>query len=416
MYELKPITKRDGLGLGKSVIAVQSKNGEPYKLWNLYKNGDRFILATCDDVLRLPTNWEIIEEIQIDAIDFSIVFDGEWLSKDGKWRFESEDTPYIFWVNPAGELKVRKYGAETIIDIASGVSTISTLRAWKNKIMPELDQGMIVSYVKEGKLYYRAYCIQPDSTVSWETEREVTYLPGSIRNASLFLLNDYRCGFAIEDTYGKIHWLITHRNWAGMAILPENISAEIKPFIAVTTIDYHDTFAIENVAAVITPYIKMGRPISPVFVSASNTDEFTIVIQISHAIEQANLSAILKIKDENNRTFEIESGAISGDTITLTVTPTINMSVGNMTVSYKGDERLYAYNDELPFEVGGLSMTFTPEKEPVLAFSSENISVAVTEINIAVTRVTYKNVYGDENVSVAVLPLITVTQVGSNPL
>ncbi len=245
---LKPITKRDGTGLGKSVIAVQSKDGNPYMLWNLYRNGTKHLLAVCDDVLRLPTNWKVIDEIVIDAIDFSLVFDGEWIYRDGRWKLQTEDTPYIFWVTSSGVLNAQKYGDSYIQEIATGVTSTSTLRAWKNTVFPERDQGMVVSYVKNNILYYRAYCIQADGvSVTWEPEREVVYLSGFAKRASLFLLNDYRIGFSIEDTSGNIHWLITERNWAGMAIGQEHIGVTASAQVDFIPVTYHNTYEDEHV-------------------------------------------------------------------------------------------------------------------------------------------------------------------------
>lgn len=266
MYELKPVTKRDGPYLGRSVITVQSKDGEPNILWNLYQNGHRLILATCDDVKRLPTNWDIIDEFILDAIDFSIVFDGEWIYRDGRWKLQTEDVPYMFWVTTDGVLKVQKYGTLDILELATGVSTISTLRAWKNVSILQHDQGLIVSYIRNETIYYRAYCIQAETyEAAWEPEREVEYLSGNVRKANLFLLNDYRSGFAIEDLTGNIHWLVTHRNWASMAIGAENITLAAIASAKLVPVTYHRKHNDEIII------ISMAASTKMLFANTSNS-------------------------------------------------------------------------------------------------------------------------------------------------
>ena len=84
---------------------------------------------------------------------------------------------------------------------------------------------------------YRNYCQQEDNSYVWENEKTLLFT-GVAQSLNLFISNDYRMGFIIEDSVGKIHWMVTARSWSGMGIAPDYISArtgsnEIK-FIPVT--------------------------------------------------------------------------------------------------------------------------------------------------------------------------------------
>ncbi len=228
MEPLKPITVRASNELGHISMAVQTMNGMPFKLWSLYEHAGQIHLATCDDVDVLPTNWKIIDTLDIDASEAAIVFDGvwKWHTELQAWRLYTEETPWVFWVNSYKVLKAQKYGSEEITDLAYDVTGLSALRGWKNPVYPDQDHGLIVSYIQYGGLFYRNYATQTTGETIWEPESEILYPTDTlIKSAQLFLLNDYRTGVVIEDVEGMIHWAITPRNWAGMAVRPETVTA-----------------------------------------------------------------------------------------------------------------------------------------------------------------------------------------------
>ena len=376
MYTLKPITKRDGPGLGRSVVAVQSVDGNPYMLWNLYQNGTKFLLATCDDIQRLPTNWRIIDELAIDAIDFSIVFDGEWVYRDGRWKLQTEDVPYIFWVTTDGILKVQKYGTLEILDLATGVTTISTLRAWKNARFNYKDHGIVVSYVKSGTLFYRAFCIQEsDGMAAWEIEREINYISGQIAKANLFLLNDYRTGFAIEDSSGNIHWLITERNWAGMAIGVESlVAAPFNAKVEYDYVEYPQTFHTETIFTAISEVaarLLWAVPYNAILSAENEPDGldnwgYAITVEFEHGLTTPSPTDF-SLTDENSALFQVLSIAqISGNTYRFE-TSDFNNAYGNLSINFAGDGSTKGENEQAmdSFTYAFLPVNLVPTFIPV---------------------------------------------------
>ena len=92
--------------------------------------------------------------------------------------------------------------------------------------MPLVDQGVVAGYIKtDGKVYYRNYSYQSTGEYAWENERQIVEFTETAVNLNLFITNDYRMGFVIEDSTGKNHLYVTERAWAGMAIAPERIYA-----------------------------------------------------------------------------------------------------------------------------------------------------------------------------------------------
>ena len=77
----------------------------------------------------------------------------------------------------------------------------------------------------------------------------------------MFITNDFRMGFTIEDTIGSIHWLVTERNWAGMAIASETIKPHMeKSKTELIKVSYHDIFEPAETLKVFTP-IPLGLSI-----------------------------------------------------------------------------------------------------------------------------------------------------------
>lgn len=190
----------------------------------------------------------------------AIEFDGYWVRDPNKIRYNliTDDYPWIFYVQ-SGILYAQHWDDDPI-ELATGVSEISTLRGWKNTVHWEKDQGLIVAYIKSGTVYYRSYCQQDGGLPPmWENEREIEEWSG-VDNISMFRTNDYRMGFVAEMD-GDIEWLITDRNWANMAIPPEFISVSPASIsIDLTWLEYLDAFMpSEYVSAMPNLYFDFGH-------------------------------------------------------------------------------------------------------------------------------------------------------------
>ncbi len=158
------------------------------------------------------------------AEDVAIEYNGIWkMNADKKWYYlQTEEYPYIFYVRN-GNLYVQKWrDSENATLLATGVLQISACKGWQSSIEPELDQGLIIGYLRGGSVFYRALCCQEDGSYIWETEHEVAALGSSNETLSVIRTNDFRIGFLTQNG-GNMLLALTHRNYAGMSVRPETV-------------------------------------------------------------------------------------------------------------------------------------------------------------------------------------------------
>ncbi len=202
---------------------------------------------------RLPANmdykWEYLWRYG-PAEDAAIEYDGTWkLDAQAEWyHLETEQYPYIFTVEN-GDLYVQKWDdRSTRALLAENVSHISACKGWKNSIDVNLDQGLVIGYLRNGQVYYRALCTQPDGTRVWETERAVPQLGNSNITLAVIRTNDFRIGFLTEQSNGSIRLLLTQRTWAGMSVRPETVHVHTKSVFLYRGPNVWNTFARKEYA------------------------------------------------------------------------------------------------------------------------------------------------------------------------
>ncbi len=102
----------------------------------------------------------------------------------------NEEYPYIFTVE-SGNLYVQYWDdASTRTLLANNVSQISSCKGWQSSVDIDLDQGLIIGYLRDGAVFYRALCCQHDGSYVWEAEREVTTLGSGNPTLSVSRTND----------------------------------------------------------------------------------------------------------------------------------------------------------------------------------------------------------------------------------
>lgn len=178
----------------------------------------------------------------------AIAFDGEWHRYRKLWRLVTHEKPWIFWVDGDGKLWAQLWDDDTTKqELATGVTYVRAIRAWKNLNMADKDQGIVVGYIKsDGKVYYRNYCQLLDLSYTWEPERQVAEFTGTALSLNLFITNDYRMGFVVEDSLNDVYWYITDRNWAGMAIAADTLTvAPATLEVDLIPIEYYEGFKYE---------------------------------------------------------------------------------------------------------------------------------------------------------------------------
>ena len=191
------------------------------------------------------------------ASDVALEFGGTWkMNAAEEWYYlETDEFPYIFFVRD-GNLYVQYWRDDsTRALLATGVSQISACKGWQSSVDIDLDQGLIIGYLKDGAVFYRALCCQSDGSYIWEAEHEVTTLGIGNTTLSVIRTNDFRIGFLTQNN-GNMLLTLTHRNSAGMSVRPESMhinTANARMSLPDITRKYGSTTETTGVAALL-PY------------------------------------------------------------------------------------------------------------------------------------------------------------------
>jgi hypothetical protein len=376
--EMQPIDLWQRPGLGPLAVAIRREDRlkGPQKIYLAYIENGVAHLAVSDYLKSIEQvqDWKYLYPIG-PALDVAIEFDGRWqrTSPDAEvcfdspalWTLVSFGEPYIFRILPNSSLVVQQ-GQDPTYELApSGVTKVAALRGWKNTYLWNHDQGLICAYIRNGDVRYRNYAQQPpDLPAIWEQERIVTELPSPAQNVALFRTNDYRVGFLCESN-GEIHWAVTGRNWAIMALEPHTITAGIDVTVDLIPITYAEIYHEHTITAGISLDVALLWGVAyNSFKSAENDGPTTIHAVCEHFLTDLTAADFI-VEDEDEAVFSV-SNIVAGATpfgITLTVD---NLNYANQSLLGEGDLTLKflgtgttkgeAGQDVDPFEI-----TFTPE-------------------------------------------------------
>lgn len=193
------------------------------------------------------------------AEDVAIEFHGRWAMDASKaWYYlQTDEFPYLFFTQE-DNLYVQYWDdATTRTMLAEGVSQLSACKGWQSADQPELDQGLIIGYLRDGAVFYRAYCCQDDGSFIWEHEHQVEPLGNTNSTLSVIRTNDFRVGFLTESN-GGMHLVLSSRNYAGLVIRPENVFAYAKVAFHMVDIKDRDSYHNETVTAqTVLPYFAV---------------------------------------------------------------------------------------------------------------------------------------------------------------
>jgi hypothetical protein len=196
------------------------------------------------------------------AIDAAIEFDGGWAFNKFPYVFSTEEVPWISWVDPDGTLYAKQLHSEEVaVELATGVSHISMVRGWNNTLTLGQDHGLIFVYVKSGSIYYRAWATQINGLKAWEIEKAFSLFTGVGVDVNAFRTNDYRVGLSILDVDDVTHTFLTPRNWAGLGVPAEHLSATATGISSIFHVTYnymyHEELAEVQLDA--SAQLKIGR-------------------------------------------------------------------------------------------------------------------------------------------------------------
>lgn len=369
------IWQRNNLGAIDVAYRREDRLRAPDKIFLIYIEGGQAHVASIDYLKSIEEVNEWQYEYTIGpAVDVAIEFDGRWerASKDAEvcfdapaqWTHVTMGDPYIFRVLPDGSLMVQQGQGEPVL-LAEGVTKVAALRGWKNVYRWNHDHGLICAYIREGAVYYRTYANQgteqnPLPPV-WEQERLVDTLPTPAVNIGLFRTNDFRVGFLCESN-GEIHWTVTDRNWAGMAIRDHTIRARgTGLYVALLNVTYEQGYnpdhTIVATGGIDVVALLWAMPDNS-FKSAENDGNFTVIAYCEHGL--TNLTAAdFEVRDTAAALFSVLSIQAGQEPceIILTTDDLGFSTPGNLTLKFLGSgaTKGEAGQDVDPFEI-----TFTP--------------------------------------------------------
>ena len=307
----------------------------------------------------------------------AVAFDGDWELWRKKWRLKTSEKPWIFWVDDNANLYTQRWDeVDTRVLLSTGVLKVKAMRGWKNKFYPERDQGIVAGYIKsDGFLYYRSYCQDITGNQVWEMERKVNEITFQVLNLNLFLLNDYRMGFVVESLSNEIHWLITERNWAGMAVGVETITAA--PFNVSVEYDYIEyveplhTETIFGAISEVSARLLWAVPYNAILSAENEPDVennwgFSITVEFEHGLTTPSPTDF-SLTDENSALFQVLTiTQISGNTYRFE-TSDFNNAYGNLSINFAGGGSTKGENEQAmdSFTYAFLPVNLVPTFIPV---------------------------------------------------
>lgn len=356
-----------------------------------------------------------------------VAFNGDWKRYRKFYRLVTEEKPWISWVDNLGNLWTQKWDdTNSKFQLSSNVVQVKMIRAWKNLVIQQQDQGVVVAYIKnDGKVYYRNYCQQEDYSEMWEYEKELTSFTGSAANVNLFITNDYRMGFIVEDAWENIHWFITPRNWGGMASPAESIVAGIKKLmLKVTPIKYYESFDTEHLSTALSPprlYMCPADAIPEIIETKrlEFPDNKTIKLIFNYDLEcdLENLKKSLTLQNLIAQPFEVDTVTEFENILTIKTVDEMPPSQ-DIRILYDMIESYYlAFRVTSSCLLNSAPINLIVKGRPPVGYIDDHLTMDIILPTFEVTQVYYRDAFARENLETSISSInITVTQVGNNPL
>jgi len=282
------------------------------------------------------------------------------------------------------------------------------------------DQGLVVAYIRNGEVCYRNYCQQPDGqSTLWEIEKTVTALPSPAQNVSLFRTNDYRLGIMCESA-GQMHWVITERNWALMAIEDHTVSVGFtEPIVELLPITYQEAHDEHTLNIGFTePQVMFCPAIWPQVVAITNDEEETILIECDIPLhgDLTGLETAFTIEDGIGTPYSVISTYKANDRFIVLSVQNISTSSGDLTVTYNSETApIYAQVEGgCLMELSSFVQDFTPDIEKE-EYREHVLTAGFTNAIVDLKQVTYKDAHHESTVSIgftnAIVDLIHINDI-----
>lgn len=280
-----------------------------------------------------------------DAVDVSIAFDGKYV-RDARsmQEFITTGEPFVFYVTSAGALYARRMDAP-YTDAASdavlahtGVTAVSAVRGSYSEA-DAFDMGLLVFFIMEGAIYYRAY-----KDGAWSDAEAIPELITPQPAWAKIMASrtwDYRVVVQATTAEGALYEIATQTYGIGTRGV-ERIDARIAATGRSTEVQYTDTASNERVSAAVSAQGQRIYALSSAMLSAANVDDGTgdmgkrVAVVFDYPITGAESQpGAFKLTDSLGSVYIAQTAATSADGKTLTLGfIDFNNAVGECAISY----------------------------------------------------------------------------------
>lgn len=322
------------------------------------------------------------------ALSCSIAYDARWRASLTSIAYEyyTIGEPYIAYVDTSNRLYVQQGVSGSKFKLDYNVTYCFIVRGWKNISIKENDQGLIVFYIKNGKLYSRAYVETNDGSFVWESAVCYKEAGNSIVKVTANRTSDYRIMIVVYSNKGN-KLLFTDRTWPGTAIPAEVVSCFM---YSDTSYNYKQ---LQIISSEYTDYVKFNMSYSTNslitrthtnVLNVYNTDDgleihFLVETLPSQESVNNNLEALI-ITDADNKVYNVYS--ILCDTLHNELIATVK-NISNVTSSLHYEYKSGWLTSDKSIAYKAFSGNFTPtnltpiEPEPPLLVSISNVDTEV---------------------------------------
>lgn len=408
----------------------------PSEIWAIGFEGSHLLLKKREYSQLQRVNWTAVKDFG-EGLEASVEFNGHWNNRGNSvaYTLETQDTPFVFIVDLEGNLIAYQgddFSVVTVLDY--GVSSIKACRGFSSMLYIEQDQGLIISYIKNGNAYYRQWAYVATSGEYTWLSTQTLYNGGDATFVSVHRLPDYRVGFCVTYEHGT-KWYITDRTYVGQSVKTDIAKPRAKSFMVTSVIGSdiaEDTIGLSaslNTLEEQELYRYFTMTFSGSLVFLNNTSFNTLLKSIKVYVNDTALdaSAIDVSIDKNVLFVIVKDGVRGGRTVRIDYNcPFLFIKAYNGSFAYIKQ----TYSWYLPLAKIHQKDTCEPALTSTLNVSVKEIitrHLAVQEkpsvdisstLNLAVNEITTTEVKVVENspISLTTSLSISVTQVGATPI
>lgn len=308
----------------------------------------------------------LVEDVSFGpAIDISIAYDARWsYTGVNKFVMYTINDPYIALIDSANNLYVLRGPTGSKLLLQTHVDRCWIVRGWKHVSDPVIDQGLVVFYLKQGKLYSRSYIQQSNDLFSW-TDEESYDIDMYINDIQAYRTKDFRLAIACSNPDLAIDKLVlTDRVFPGQSIQDESLSfTKTSPTggVAITAIEkvtqeVAEEITLSAAAAGITIINDtVGSLTGNYYVMNDGNSNIVITSNINYEDFNFSNKTAVSVVDGQGLSYAVLDITATGHTVNFNVSDMGN-SVGDITISYSS-----GFSNSRGYALKPFTLTFTPK-------------------------------------------------------